>query len=713
MPGGVHPLFRQVDGAVRSELNRRAKFYGSRVRSPGASISRDPIQSYSVSQSIYTPVPITASLDTYTPGSDRRFGAGGTSGTGGVGGQRGSTKLRPSGTKSVSVNTDEASIIAFSYGKTAWARVDGSIGFASNTNSRVISDTQGNLKLYEPSQNKPRNALLQSVEVTTEGTMGSLMKAKFTATYYPPLSRGGFSMGPLARFIIPGEEVSIEWGWSVDNYGPNNGFFSGIVNNFDWSVNNDLSVTVNVSLVSKGTLAVGTSGEVTNPDASGTTPTTGDPAQTTVVSDGDLAGIVDKDIKTLTGTSGTSATPLTLAQVGEMEKVDIGTTASKKFNYYKIVLPMSQADLAGVQPFGTGGASGTGGVGGAQGTGGLPPVVQPMYYVSLGDLCALIDKLASGTDSGSDLYKVFCQGNKTEEIDFPSAAPEEVFFPSQGKMGTYGEMKLKSLPIDIGSGCIDIGNILISTTAIIRVYRDFVKDNQTKLEEKNITGLFNELIKLVNYASGEMYQLTTIVTDETSGKGKASITIEDSNVSRRCFQISPFTFDASIAKPLLKTVSITSKPPNLAATAAFVSNRGGKKTQSDVRFTGTPNESGGIDGAPTDGSEVTEATQQINQLLTNFAQNGGGAGNTFSTAMKGNLARVKRNENGHWTDRIIYPIDLSLTIDGIDGFKHGDLIDTTLIPASHTALEFVVTKVTQTIKDGVWETTLQAKSRLP
>ena len=154
----------------------------------------------------------------------------------------------------------------------------------------------------------------------------------------------------------------------------------------------------------------------------------------------------------------------------------------------------------------------------------------------------------------------------------------------------------------------------------------------------------------------------------------------------------------------MKSVSITSKPPAASAAAAFTEARGGKSA-SDVSFSA----SGSID-------DFTAAKQQIEDQKGKFKTNG--AGPTFSTGLKGNYARYKRsspqNEGTHWLTKVLYPIDLSITIDGIDGFKFGDVIKTNLIPARYNqeGMVFVITKISHTIQNVVWETTLNTKARI-
>ena len=54
------------------------------------------------------------------------------------------------------------------------------------------------------------------IEISNEGTMGSLLKGKFTFTVFPVLTSSGFDIGQLEEaFFTPGNEVEISWGWSI------------------------------------------------------------------------------------------------------------------------------------------------------------------------------------------------------------------------------------------------------------------------------------------------------------------------------------------------------------------------------------------------------------------------------------------------------------------------------------------------------------------
>ena len=774
-----NPFYRQVDEDVKDELKARASFYGARVRS--GTVTKD-VEGF-----------------------------------------------------------PEANKILWSYGKTAYAIIKGGKYTLGQSYSKVISDSGGNLTLYDSTRNQPKYPLLQSVELTNEGQLGSLLKGSFTFTVYPDLLASGFNMDGIEdAFFTPGKEVNIRYGWSVRDSGPGNGSLTGIIYNFDWSVNTDLSITAKCSIVSKATIAIGVSGEQTTPDSGqAQTDPLGQP-----IPNGDIAGVMEWDIKNLGGTNNTSVT------IAKVVLYPSENTVSKKLSYYAIGMPMSlvdldnqflqkqqqqkketyqnqqkitdqknqrvQAELSGYvdmlslrdkinnikdnetiryeefdpdgkslgmvdkskslantyytqfeqrksegikrraldaipgldaasqedivrqvkaaaeksiseKKAGSSGTSGTSGNATPQTTQSgpytppkpPPPITQPIYYVKLGDLAEYVNKILAGTPLGKDLFTVRCFKNTTQHLpDIVSSAPEEVFFPDD-EMGTYGGFKPFGPGAATGflkseTNLIDISSILISTTAVIQAYRRLVKENQTSIEYKNITGFFDELIKLVNYASGEMYQLVTQLIDppKNSRDKQAVLSIEDTHLSKAVTDsVTPFQFDSSIAKPILKSMSISCKPPAASAAATFTLSTGGDVGQSpqiDVRFNKKGNN-----------KDLEDAKSQIEAEKNGFKTKG--AGKTFSTGLKGNYSKYKRSVTynptetaNHWLRKVIYPIDLTLTIDGIDGFKFGDVIKTNLLPKKYNdeGMVFVITKISHTIQNGVWETTLNTKSRI-
>ena len=74
--------------------------------------------------------------------------------------------------------------VMWSYQKVAWGHVIGSgikLGFPG---SKVMSDKDGNLTLYSAQRNVPTKPLLTGIEISNEGTIGSLLKGKFMFTRF-------------------------------------------------------------------------------------------------------------------------------------------------------------------------------------------------------------------------------------------------------------------------------------------------------------------------------------------------------------------------------------------------------------------------------------------------------------------------------------------------------------------------------------------------
>lgn len=752
-----------------------------------------------------------------------------------------------------SSNERNPETLMWSYSKIAWAKVFSSVKGAPSlgtATSNIMSDSYGRLTLYDSTRNQPKFPLLQSLSITNEGTVGSLIKATFEFVVYPDITKDGFQSAQLEQaYFKPGRDVKITWGWSVRGGSKaNKGELDGIIYNFNWSVNNDLSISAKCSVVSKGTVALGLSGESNNPEAdSETVDPKGNP-----IPDGDLAGVLEADTQELGGDKNTS--------VGLKQKNFIPAANTKSgrknpgkgyFSYYVIPLPRSLRDadpeklsdeqkkkqeedkqkleaaekgntaintfapqivkklneISGLQkqlntvtqtePNNTAkieqiqdnikilqsevydreNALGLGEKGlyqqaeeaagrelgildifspekatelgnfksklqkkideirfpqantsGSASTNpvksntsyGVPdppePIAEPYYFVPLWQIAAYMNDRVNKGPIGA-IARIDCLGHTTEyNQEIVSCTPDKVFFPDPD-MGRYGEFQpfpTSELKTD---NMLDIGKILVSTTCVIETYREFLQENQTNISYKNITGFWDALIKKVNYASSEVYQLTARVIEPeslTGGKigGQSILSIEDSNLSQSVTDsVKPYLFTATIAKPILKSVNISSHPPGPLAAAAYVDSRGGKGSQQiDVKVK---------TGKEADGTAINELKlakenleKQKNSLMAL------GLSDKYATDLKGLYSTYKRAstsaQKAHWLNKAIYPVDLSVTIDGINGFKFGDVITTNLVPATYKTegLVFVVTKVNHTIKDGIWETTLETKARL-
>jgi hypothetical protein len=655
-----NPFYNSVDSGTRGELQRRAAHYGARVRS-------------------------------------------GVPGTRGVG----------------------TATLDWSYGKTAYGHVRGdtgkiNLGFPG---PRAMTDRSGDLTLYNSVRNAPRYPLLQSMDVTNDGTIGSLLRGKFTFLYWPRLDTNGFTMAGVEQaFLIPGHEVQMAWGWSVG--GPRCRMaFTGIINNFNWSFNADFSMTTEVSIVSAASLSIGLSGDQSVKDPP---PGVVDPAGVAIQGN-NLASIIDSDLASLSGS-------VVLTTAGDGRYVPSTATKNGLIDYVAIVWPT--ADDSGGTSF------------------------QTYWYTSVGRLVwfgnDLIDRYEKGGDNTAlgELFELLSDGNTTQYLpNVKSSYPQDVIFPSN-TMGSYGGVTppytvapgpLSGIfnpamysppgkpPVPAGppgsnnADQISISGILLGVNYIKETYRGFIEENAANIPYKNITNFFETMLKRINVASGDVYQFSPVLCDNpdqlrpalsggtnfnslSSRKNRAILSIEDTNLSPEHTStkaVPPFEFEASIFKPIIKNISVSSKPPGPLAAAAFTKARGANSSNLEATV------SSKAKGART---EPGDTQKEIDNHLLSFGT--AGFNNNWCETYRALLTKLKKvtpeGSGAHWLNKVIYPVDLNITIDGVSGFTFGNVITTNLIPLRYrnAGMVFTVTKVDHKISPGAWETTLHTVSRL-
>lgn len=591
--------------------------------------------------------------------------------------------------------------VEWAYAKTAWGIVSSktvrgvTLGLPG---SKVMSDGKGNLTLYNASRNVPNKPLLSEIEITNEGSLGSMLRATFKFTIYPELTQNGFDLEGVERaFFIPGNEITIRWGWSIS--GNSNkacqGEFDGIIYNFNWSLNEDLSVSATVSAVSPSALSVGISAEMsTRTDVDGLTAQVTDPADLELVGS-NIIKVIDVDLAAQSGS----------LQLSDGQAIYIPSieTVSKKMDYVAIGLPFQESEETNVNDI-------------------PPPISQTFWYIKLGSIAEFINALLADFDDPiKTIFKVQCFGNETQYLkDVKSAYPIDVYFPDY-QMGAYGSLNPFSeensfLTEGVSESTINIGNILIGVDFLKKTFEDLVADNAANITYKNLTKFLEEITKRINHASGNMYQFTNImfepkVNNIDRSTGVSILSVEDYNLHTG-LTVKPFQFDSTIFKPIIRAVNISSSPPGPSATAAFVAARGNVKPEvSDVQV------------AKNDQRDKQTFWREYNTAIGNMRSlanvaKARGFNQNWSESFRANLVKYKKtslNNDAHWLYNAVYPVNLSITIDGINGFKFGDTLKTQMIPRTYNSdynMVFTVSKITHIIKENDWETTLDTFSRI-
>lgn len=591
--------------------------------------------------------------------------------------------------------------VEWAYAKTAWGIVRSktikgvTLGLPG---SKVMSDKKGNLTLYNTSRNVPEKPLLSEIEITNEGSLGSMLRATFKFTIFPELTQTGFDLENVERaFFIPGNEVSIKWGWSISGNSAqaSQGEFDGIIYNFNWSLNEDLSVSATVSAVSPSALSVGISAEMTTrTDVDGLSSQVVDPAEIELMGS-NLVKVIDVDLAARSG-----STQLTDGQAIYVPAAD---TLSKKMDYFAIGLPFQESEDTDVNNI-------------------PPPISQTFWYIKLGSIAEFINALLTDFDDPiKTIFRVQCFGNQTQYLkDVRSAFPIDVYLPDY-QMGSYGDLnpfteEVSPLTEGVSENTINIGNILLGVDFVKKTFEELIETNASNINYKNLTKFLEEITKKINHATGNMYQFTNImfeprVNNIKNTNGESILSIEDYNIHTG-ITVKPFAFDSTIFKPLIRNVNISSSPPGPSATAAFVAARGNVKPEtSDVQV------------AKNDQRDKQIFWREYNTAIGNLRSlanvaKARGFNQNWSESFRANLVKYKKtslNNDAHWLYNAVYPVNLSITIDGIHGFKFGDTLKTQMIPKTYNSdynMVFTISKITHVIKDNDWETTLDTFSRI-
>lgn len=630
----INPFYQQVNGFVQAELQNRAALLGRRVRSVGKSAPKS---------------------------------------------------------------------VEWGYQKTAWALVK-SIKTPSivlgTSGTNVMSDKEGNLTLYNAERNVPEKPLLTKVEITNEGQLGSFLKSQISFIIFPRMTGVGFDIGGIEdAFFVPGREVNIRWGWSTfaNNQRACTGDFTGIVYDFNWNFNNDLSVSATVSIISPSGLAIGISADMMN-KGDQTVKTTDASGRELVGSN--LSKVIDADLAKLQAS-------VSLGD-GQVQYIDRKDTLNKKLDYYAIGLPIQEAQQSD----------------GGKDSGGSR-ISKAQWYVKFGAVVEFINELLDAFDDPvKQIFAVQCFGNETQYLpDAVSSHPADVYFPDK-LMGKYGQVQpfgqggdqTNPLTSNKKEGTINIGEILLGTDYVKKTYEGFISDNANNIPYKTLPKLLDEFCKRINYASGDMYDLTAVLFEPSinniSGQGsKAILSIEDTNLHIG-LTVNPYKFEPTIFKPIIRNVAISSQPPPAMAMAAFTAARGNTKPeQSNVRL--ATKEQRDNDAHNT---EYIDAKTNIARLR--FEGMKYGFSDAWSEELRGYLVKIKRTSNAqdaHWLNKAIYPVKFSVTMDGINGFKFGDTLSTTMIPAIYNTtyrMVFTVTKIIHTIENKDWTTQLETVARV-
>lgn len=256
----------------------------------------------------------------------------------------------------------------------------------------------------------------------------------------------------------------------------------------------------------------------------------------------------------------------------------------------------------------------------------------------------------------------------------------------------------------------DLSKIMINTLTVREILEGL---NKQGAGVTTIKDFYEELFKLISDHTGGFYNLTLLLNEETPNK----IFIVDTNYAGvgEGTEPKPYIF-SPFSKPLLRDLSLTSKLPDKMATALYVGARGGST----------------VTGMTSDASTVISGEKPDQETLDKeYAKAAGEYAGALAvlgfikddecvTSVKAALQAFKtaagRNYPGN--ERILLPFELSITLDGIEGFKFGNIIAVDYLPAKYRdaagnlKLVFVITKVEHKLEGFDWETKITTQCRM-
>jgi hypothetical protein len=82
--------------------------------------------------------------------------------------------------------------------------------------------------------------------------------------------------------------------------------------------------------------------------------------------------------------------------------------------------------------------------------------------------------------------------------------------------------------------------------------------------------------------------------------------------------------------------------------------------------------------------------------------------------LNGEMKTLSNDASKSWNRSIVLPIDATFTIDGVNGFRFGNVVDINYLPLRYQrkGIEFIVTKVEDTVQGSEWLTTVTLQCRV-
>jgi|GEM_PF-3392332 len=299
----------------------------------------------------------------------------------------------------------------------------------------------------------------------------------------------------------------------------------------------------------------------------------------------------------------------------------------------------------------------------------------------------------------------------------------------RGKDKSGGTFNTQFQRVDTPDFC-NLGEILISTDFVLDILESISDINNT--QEKTIFNLFTIIFDKISYASGGLYKLGFIMEEIIGDNGKyiSWYNLIDLNFTyTQHGGLKPLRFSThDDTKPIVRSINFNLNVPNSMANALYVE---GRFNMNDV--TG---ESGAILGslysdAIKDDKKLADDINNRRKKALYFLRHAKhimgkigvtrtsilGLYNTLKEYRETPPENTTLHQYNSYLAQTIYPLELTITIDGISGFRFGNVIEVDGMPSRYynedgkAKVIFILTKVDHKITPHDWTTTLETQCR--
>jgi hypothetical protein len=548
-------------------------------------------------------------------------------------------------------------------------------------------------------------AVVTSVRISNEGDYGSLLKADINFSVFTLSQLENFTKTLLT--VKAGEDdkgnpkpipVKIEYGWSVpDHDGPKEEFY-GFVTNFNWSLRPDGGFDCVSNLVGEGFFSLNTKADA--------------PLQkNSTLLNRVLAGVgVSVGITPNTWVSAVKyIDPNTPAGVYSGVA---GKSPSLQASFNGVVL--LDLDLSEAQSEN-------------KDTEGKALNKTRIHYVTLEWICFAVSQILHHTGNGlfpKDQYisdSNITVGHKYDDI--VSSNPKNILFPGFANYGTESLTKDIDSKISMATSSspnsVDLSKILVSIEFIYETLKAMQTQPSMKMNEKNVdtslVNLFNKIFTEISNCSGGIYQLSL-----SQPKVETSDPNYKESLKQWVIVDTKYMGDAVTAtiipvvksgdtgySSIVRSVTMTSKLPGSMATAQFVaaasSLSGNTPALAAAKTEANTNDT-------KDTKTVTDALLAAKKAALTSGFTPDSIDNIQEQLKDYWTYVVGRNEKGKRGSPL--PLDLSITMDGLKGFRFGNTLKIDYLPSDYKDVVFTVTKIEHNITNNDWTTTLSTVSRL-